>query len=367
MFAQGPILSATAGTWRTVPFILGASAALVAAPALAAEVSSGNNEVSLTLSGQVNRALLWADDGTNSRMFHVDNANSSTRMNLLGTGRLNQDISVGAQIEVEIQSESSSAIDIEGNGGTAGFFTERKLELYFDHNRYGKLWLGQGDTASNGVSEVDLSGTTVVAYSSIADMAGGIEFGGIGGAAIGGVYSNMDGLGRDDRIRYDTPSFSGFTVSASNSDSAKYDVAARYSGSLDGGMKIAAAAGYAVDKNDIGIDSQISGSVSVLFNAGISVTGALGIQDLEGGGRDPAFLYFKLGYVRGANAFSVDAGQAEEIAAAGQDFTTVGVAYVRDFANAGTEIYIGARVHSLDTPGNPDDIYAVLAGARVKF
>ena len=367
MFARSPIRFSIAGIRRTTPLILGATAALFMAPALAAEVSSGNNAVSLTLSGQVNRALLWADDGNNSRVLHVDNDNSSTRFRLVGEGTLNQDVSVGAQIEAQFESNSSSDITIDGTSGSPDNFTKRKLELYFDHQRFGKLWLGHGDTASNGVTEVDLSGTAVVTYSSVADMAGGIEFGGLGGIPISSVYSNMDGLSRDDRIRYDTPSFSGFTFSASNADSAKYDIAGRFSGSLDSGMKIAAAAGYAVDKNDSTIDSQISGSVSVLLASGFNLTGALGVQNLEGGGRDPEFLYFKLGYIRGANAFSVDVAQANEIAAAGVDFSTVGVAYVRDFANAGTEIYVGARIHSLDAPGNPDDIFAVLAGARVKF
>ena len=352
---------------RAFCIILGASAALVATAAAAAEVSSGNDRVSLTLSGQVNRALLWADDGTNSRVFHVDNDNSSTRIRMDGKGRLNQDIGIGSQIEVQFESNSSSSMTIDGASTSPDNFTKRKLELYFDHRRFGKLWLGHGDTASNGVSEVDLSGTAVVTYSSVADMAGGIEFGGLGGTPISTVYSNMDGLSRDDRIRYDTPSFNGFTVSASNADSAKYDIAGRFAGSLDSGMKIAAAAGYAVDKNDSNIDSQISGSVSVLLASGLNFTGALGVRDLEGGGRDPEFLYFKLGYIRGANAFSVDVAQANEIAAAGVDFSTVGAAYVRDFANAGTEVYVGARIHSLDAPGNPDDIFAVLAGARVKF
>jgi len=48
-------------------------------------------------------------------------------------------------------------------------FTERKLEIYFDSKRLGRLWLGQGDTASNGTSEVDLwvcgSGPTYQAQS----------------------------------------------------------------------------------------------------------------------------------------------------------------------------------------------------------
>ncbi len=358
----------TTGVQRSLRIVLGASAALAATQAGAAEVSSGNNEVSLTLSGQVNRALLWADDGTNSRVLHVDNDNSSTRIRLVGDGRLNPDISVGAQIEVQFESNSSSDITIDGTSGSPDNFTKRKLEVYFDHQRLGKLWLGHGDTASNGVSEVDLSGTAVVTYSSVADMAGGIEFGGLGGVPINAVYSNMDGIGRDDRIRYDTPSFSGFVISVSNADSAKYDVAARYAGSLDGGTRFAGAVGYAVDKNGSNIESQISGSVSVLLSSGFNLTGAIGVQELEGAAaQDPAFVYLKFGYIRGVNAFSVDVAQADEIAAAGVDFSTVGAAYVRSFENAGTEIYIGGRLHSLDAPGNPDDIFAVLAGARVKF
>ncbi len=360
-------ISHTAYRRRVFSIILGASAALVATSAGAAEVSSGNNEVSLTLSGQVNRALLWADDGSNSRVFHVDNDNSSTRMRLVGAGTLNPDVKVGAQIEVQFESNSSSDITIDGTSGSPDNFTKRKLELNLDHRRFGKLWLGYGDTASNGTAEVDLSGTAVATYSNVPRMAGGIEFGGLGGTPIGDVYSNMDGLDRDDRIRYDSPSLGGFTISASNADSAKYDAAVRYAGIFASGLKLVAAAGYAVDKNDSTIESQISGSVSVLLGSGFNLTGALGVQELEGGGRDPQFVYAKLGYIRGANAFSVDFALAEEIDAAGEDFSTIGLAYVRSFDNAGTEIYIGARTHSLDTPGNPDDIYAVLAGARVKF
>lgn len=367
MFAQGPNSSPAFALRHAISALLGASAVWAATSAVAAEVSSGNNQVSLTLSGQVNRALLWADDGTRSRVFHVDNDNSSTRIRLAGQGTLNPDIRVGTDIEVQFESNSSSAITIDGTSASPDNFTKRKLELYFDHRRFGRLWLGHGDTASNGVSEVDLSGTAVVTYSSINDMAGGIEFGGLGGTPIGDVYSNMDGLSRDDRIRYDSPTFSGFTISASNADSAKYDVALRYSGRLDSGLRIAAAAGYAVDKNDSIIDSQVSGSISVLFGGGFSITGALGMQDLEVVARDPEFLYAKLGYTRGPNAFSVDFGFAEEIDAVGEEFSTIGGAYVRSFENAGTEIYIGARIHELDVVGNPDDIVAVMAGARVKF
>src|SRR5262245_9829 len=41
-----------------------------------------------TLSGQVNRALMWADNGTRSETHHVDNAISSTRFRFNGTDDL---------------------------------------------------------------------------------------------------------------------------------------------------------------------------------------------------------------------------------------------------------------------------------------
>jgi len=97
-------------------------------------------------------------------------------------------------IEVQFESNSTAAIRIDQDGSAGpNNFTERKLELYVDSKRFGRLWAGQGDTASNGTSEVDLSGTSVVAYSGIADMAGGIAFSdnNVLGPRIGQVFSNF--------------------------------------------------------------------------------------------------------------------------------------------------------------------------------
>ena len=35
--------------------------------------------VEVKLSGQINRAIMWANNGNESELFHVDNDNSSTR------------------------------------------------------------------------------------------------------------------------------------------------------------------------------------------------------------------------------------------------------------------------------------------------
>ena len=59
-------------------------------------VTSGKKGVKLTVSGQVNRGVLFADNGDDSEFFYVDNDNSSTRVRFVGTGDLTEDITVGA-------------------------------------------------------------------------------------------------------------------------------------------------------------------------------------------------------------------------------------------------------------------------------
>ena len=84
-----------------------------APPAPARTVTSGNDAVKLTLSGQVNRVSFAADDGTESNTFHSDNENSSTRWRLVGTARLDEDVTVGTLIEQDIgQTNNSDAVNI---------------------------------------------------------------------------------------------------------------------------------------------------------------------------------------------------------------------------------------------------------------
>ena len=331
-------------------------------------VESGNDSIRLTLSGQVNRGVLFADNGSDSEVFHVDNDNSSTRFRFVGEGDLNDDITVGSQIELQFESNSTGDISFNQSDAADAEISERKLELYFNSDRFGRVWIGQGSTASDGTSEVDFSGTTVVAYSSVSDMAGGLEF--QNGTSIGDAFSNFDGLGRDDRLRYDTPNFSGFTVSASSVESDDWDGAVRFSGEI-AGVRTAAAIGYA-ESNTF---SQINGSASVLLQSGLSFTAAAGTRDLDDrGGDDPLFYYGKIGqnldlFDIGQTALSVDFAKTDDLDADGDEFTSYGAFVVQNLDPVATELYLGVRNHALEVSGSsdPDDLIAVLAGARIKF
>ena len=341
-------------------------------------VTSGKDDVSLSVSGQVNRLVLFANDGDESRFFQADNDNSSTRVRWVGNARMDEEYSAGALIEVQFESNSTADIDIDQDTeASANSFTERHLTLWLDSKSLGRLWLGQGDTASNGTSEVDLSGTSVIAYSGLEDLAGGLSFKNATTGAklttISQAFSQLDGRSRRDRIRYDTPTFAGFKASASYVDSDAGDFALRYSGNFaQVGTKVAAAIAYA-DSGDRFDDDQVNGSLSALHDSGLNLTFGAGSRDVVDSTRNPYFYYVKLGYLFqpfkiGKTALAVDYAESEDITNDNDEFISVGVFAVQNVDKLGLEIYAGYRHHSLDRPGvSVDDINVETFGARLKF
>ena len=161
--------------------------------------ADGVAAVDFKISGQINRAALYADDGDTAKWFFVDNDNSSTRFRFTGSNDFEHDWSVGIVWEVEMQSDPSNKVHMGDDGSDLGDvnFDERKMEFWVE--KWGRMWLGQGDTASNSSSEIDLSGTTVATYSDIAAVGGSFEFkdNGVGtGITVGDSRSNFDRAAR---------------------------------------------------------------------------------------------------------------------------------------------------------------------------
>ena len=259
--------------------------------------------VDFKISGQINRAVLWGDNGNDDDVKFVDNDNSSTRFRFTGENAFDEVWKVGIVWEVQMESNSSSdsGIDIGENsdvGGTS--FTERKIEFYVDHKNLGRIWLGQGDTASNSTAEVDLSGTDVVNYSSIVDMAGGFSFRDDDDnvvAYISDVFNNYDGLSRRDRIRYDTPTFFGFYASSSYMNGQSYDLALRSAHEWQNFGKLATAVAYVPGDNQRDEYKQFDGSISFLHNSGLNLTFSHGRRDFDVRDSDDGKNYYgKLGY-----------------------------------------------------------------------
>ena len=344
---------------------------ILALMAAALVAVSPANAVDFAISGQVNRAVMYTDDGEKAKWFFVDNDNSSTRFRFTGSNEFDKGWQVGIVWEVQFESNSSSEVSMDTKNTEVGgdSFTERKIEFWIE--KWGRLWVGQGDMASNGTSEVDLSGTTVAGYSSVSDIGGDFEFKnknvGIG-VTVSNSRSNFDGLSRRDRVRYDTPKWAGFQASGGVGQGDIWDVALRYAGDF-GWAKLAAAGAWSDGGTRFDFDDQISSSASILFPFGLNFTASYARQDTIN--KDPWNIFGKVGYkFLEKHAASVQYGRTKHRSGKDDKGDTFGVAYVFSPWKS-IEFYANYYLHMLDRDsdngGDPDDINIGMAGGRVKF
>ena len=364
-----------------------AAAALfaVAAPVSAADdsLSSGQPKVKLQIYGKINKAMMWADDGVSSRAMVVDNDITSSRFGLIATAPVNEMVSFGAKMEYEFQSNGSNDMTLHTGAGDTGAgqtnFSERVAEVTVAHKTLGKLSLGQGPTASDSTAEVDLSGTGIVAGSVAITSFTSIQFRNETTKAIlgsvGSTFTNLDGLGRNDRIRYDSPSFAGFALATSYVSGGMGDVGVTYGGQW-GRIKAAAAVGY---WNQSGtsttIESGWDGSVSLLDASGLNFTMAGGKRNHKSSNAnpDPDFIWGKIGYMAkifgaGSTNFAVDYGKTDDFNGRSTSGKTYGISAVQNFKDIGADAYITYRNFAYDAVGtNADDVRIIMTGLQVQF
>ncbi len=352
-------------------------------------ISAAKDKIDVTLYGQVNKAVMLADDGEDDDVFFVDNDASSTRIGIKAKTKSEGDLSAGAQFEAEYQTNDSNKVSMTDTTASSDTFAKRQMKVYVKHKKAGKLTLGHGSTATDGISEQDLSGTSLAGYSHIKISGAGFKFwdntntpgdpGTYSGTDVGDVFDHLDGS-RKDMVRYDSPELVGLTLSASSAEENYTDVALSYHKKLEP-LEIKAGLGYAYEGADEDPLSRVSGSASILFNFGLNFTVAAGSAEFDDAipSRDDAsFNYFKVGYKFkafsfGDTAISVDYGMFDDFDAEGDEGTVYGFQLVQKVKDINTEFYLGFRNFELDrdsvTYANVDleDIQTTMAGARFKF
>lgn len=379
-----------------------ASIALLAAPAAEAqglpkvqmELPNGST---LRLYGQVNKGILQYDDGAATRSYGlVDNANSNTRVGLLYSQTFG-DWKFENTNEFAYAPYSTADVNILTPNPDDYAFTNaniRKIDFTLANDPYGKFWIGQGSMATDGISEIDLSATDVIAYSSVADSAQAqlLRFsdGTLSGTEIGDVFKDLDG-DRRVRVRYDTPAYANFTFAASFGrnllsdnpdvrDANLFDAAIRYKNTFNDDIDVSAGLGYNWREGpaDSADTDTWSGSASGLHKpTGLNLTFAAGNVDQSGTSSN--FWYAKLGLLRsfteiGATAMSVDYYSGKDFNLdedAGINDSTSdswGLALVQKIDAANTELWLTYRSYDFaDNTDSYQDGQAVFGGARFKF
>ena len=348
-------------------------------------VTRSKKTMKLVVSGHVNRAISFQDNGTESGFVHATSNFSRTRVRWIGTGKINDDLSVKTHIELGNQSSIGTAQDVQDNGDDGvngnGVLDERHIEFQITSKSLGKLYFGQGISGSESTSEVDLSGTAIMSLNGNAELIGGGETwqlnnAGAGFGTVGQAFTNLDGLGRRDRIRYDTPKFAGFQITTSHANEDAWDVALRYGGSF-GGVKIKAAIAH-WDAESRAANSGYNGSASVLLPFGLSITGGFGEQDDDrfngAAADDTSWIYGKIGYrfkglELGETRLFIDYSENESTRVVNDESYYWGVGAVQVLEPLGAELYVGYTNFNYERPNaaDPDDVDRLAVGARFKF
>ena len=95
---------------------------LLAIAIASAVAAPGAFAVEGSASGHVNRMIMFADDGNDSDVMHVDNLNSQSRFRFTGSGDLGVGgLKTGIHLEAGWSSNASSRVTIKArNGNTTG-------------------------------------------------------------------------------------------------------------------------------------------------------------------------------------------------------------------------------------------------------
>lgn len=230
----------------------------------------GNRKVTVKISGQVNKALLYVNTDGGSESGFIDNLNSPSRLTVSGEAKLGTGYSAGFLIELSLGSPEDANVQSSGITGVLSPFVPGLGEMTIRHNAVwvgtpmGKVWLGHTSSATDGVVEINLANVNVVALPAAS-------------------WLGFDGS-RTQVLKYQSASLAGFEFQASLNDSLltdtnSWDAALRYAGE-GAGFRFAAGLGYADNGNDV---TRISGSAS-LMHVVTGLFATVNAGKIDGGG-----------------------------------------------------------------------------------
>jgi len=261
----------------------------------------GNRKVSLTIHGQVTTALMAWDDGDRTDVYIVDPPTvGGTFFQFSGDAKINPNLTAGFTIQVGLDfgarsHQVSSADDdgvnpnVAGAGAGDSTMVVTLANWYLDYKEVGRVTVGRINTATAGISGIDLGGANVIANVNVGYWQR--SFDAVGTAfrwndLLGGATVNGSTLSRANAISYTSPTVAGFQAAAAWGENDIWDVGLRYAGE-HAGFRVAAGIGYASNvggTNEVVADipgetrdepRQIKGSASILHTAtGLYLSGS---------------------------------------------------------------------------------------------
>ena len=380
----------------------------------------GNRKVSLTITGWVNEALFFWDDGTASDVYAGTNDLERSRIKFTGKAKIDGDWGAGYTLELGVRGNNSSKFS-QSDDAQTNAIDLRKSSWFIENKNLGKVTVGlDGAATYHLLDDADATNTRNYSDAEAASIAMGAFQLRSGGAPVGANLKWTDVLrgfnnatpgqnGRRDIVRYDSPAFQGFVVTAAWGEDDFWDAALTYNNKL-GDFKVVAKGGYGSgnDKTQTAchsgakdLDCQWWGVAGTVMHepTGLYVYGAYGSQH-DNRGSDPALVtpveetdtmwlvqagieqkFFPLGkttlfgeYRRdeaGTPISKKDPGPGAYVVSTDVNFWGAGV--VQNIDAAAMDLYViyrhadGELTNDGGTKIGLDDFDMVITGARIQF
>ena len=340
----------------------------------------GNRVVSLQIYGEVSKGLLIYDNGKESDALVTDNDAIGTLIGIKGEAKIAPGWKAGYKLEFAFQTDVSSVVDESKKGDDNTNFSIRHNFLYVESERWGRISVGQTSTASDGAAEVQIANTLAVGSP---DQGGGFHPGGFITAgldksiSLNDAASDFDG-GRNDIVRYDSPTIYGFTASAAWGDNDYWDVALRFAKQFNS-VKVAAAIAYADDQQTgTGADfTQLIGSATAMhIPTGLFIMAAAGERNFEND-VDGKFWFVQGGIERkwlpyGNTTIYAEYGNYDNVSGGDTNANMWGLGVVQHIDAAALDLYAQARFwdvedNSAGRLSDGGDLNTVMIGANMAF
>ena len=321
-----------------------------------------------------------------------NNGGSSTRIRVTGSSELMDGNTVGIQLEYE---EGNAGGDSGGKG-----IKMRHANIQYG-GEFGRITIGQGSEAGDGSQYSDTTGVFGIGHG-----AGTSEY-----FLLGTFFGSLDGGGRQNMIRYDTPAIGPLSaaVSVANND--------RVSGQIGlstefGGTSIGAKVATLQEKGE---PATMGASFGATMASGLTVSGAWakgddheGLEDtdliklgvfcefaiseedcdahtMKGGMAiadarekvkpgevyriDPNYFQAEIGYKFGNTGVAVSWYQSEDFFIEGSKGTAIGIGARHTLPKAGAEIYTAVQNYDAEMykDAKSVDQTVFVVGTRVKF
>jgi len=324
------------------------------------------NAFDFKVSGQVSRMLVSPNDAVGNELQFVDNGWSGTRFRFTGSEKADNGLTWGFKYEIQARDNSGSKADGSLLASTGDNQDNRLQDLYVSGG-FGMVSFGKGDGASNGATEVDMSGTDLASTSNLQDNWGGYKI--TSTKSWSSVYTMFDGLSRQNRVRYDTPDFGGVSGAVSINQGNGRELAVTYKGDFSGN-KLGAAifADRAADVSATVNGNDVMGlSGSLLLANGLNFT--LAWSQSETNDVTPVVkrdaLFGKVGYKQGKHAVSIDAAKGKNDAT-DEKGDSIGLTYAY-FPHPGVEVFAMLRQLDSTNVAASESVDLASVGGRIKF